>query len=576
MDSKKLAGALGAGIFALGIAASAAPAQAATFAVNAANGTAAADQIDFAIPGAGTHVISLAGPLPAVTQPVAIRGYTQPGSSQAAAGSAANPTIVIDATNVPNGLQLAGDDSKVRGLVVNRAQTDGIRITGDRNVVTGSYVGTNAAGNAAQANAQYGVHVDGDDNVLGGPAPEDRNVISGNNFGGVLVHGTGNLVEGSYLGTDETGTAGIGSGGGVLVEFASQNTVKDNLISFNVVGVTLKSNDNTVQGNSIGTDVNGTAALGNFTGVSVLGGDRNLIGGAADGEGNLVSGNLFSGVHLGTDDDDPAEDNEVQGNLIGTDAAGTAPLPNDTGVDISASGDNTVGGTAPGAGNVISANDTDGVRILSDGADDNDVQGNWIGTDEAETLDLGNGASGVDIDGGSQNRVGATLLQNPANVIAYNDLDGVTVTSGIGNSIVRNSLHDNDELGIDLDANGTTPNDGPLDPDSGPNTLQNGPVIDNATTATQFVWDLDTEANADYRLEFYSNEVCDPSGSGEGQTFLDAIVVTTDANGHADGATVTATPAGSGKWVSMTATRLNGANQVARSTSEFSPCRVTP
>ena len=101
-------------------------------------------------------------------------------------------------------------------------------------------------------------------------------------------------------------------------------------------------------------------------------------------------------------------------------------------------------------------------------------------------------------------------------------------------------------------------------------------MVDIGTTATQFVWHLDTEAQADYRLEFYSNDACDPSGSGEGATFLDAIVVTTDANGHADGTTVTAIPAGSGKSVSMTATRLVGANQLARSTSEFSPCRVTP
>jgi trimeric autotransporter adhesin len=163
----------------------------------------------------------------------------------------------------------------------------------------------------------------------------------------------------------------------------------------------------------------------------------------------------------------------------------------------------------------------------------------------------------------------ATALQNPANVIAYNGGDGVTVTNTDGNAIVRNSMHDNGDLGIDLDADGPTPNDGAGDPDSGGNTLQNGPDIDDATT-TEVEWELETVAGKTYRLEFFANDACDPSGSGEGQTFLGTIDVTTDNNGEADDTTPLAVPAG--KFVSMTATRLNDANLVARSTSEFSPC----
>ena len=209
-----------------------------------------------------------------------------------------------------------------------------------------------------------------------------------------------------------------------------------------------------MQGNNIGTDVTGEVALGNFTGVSVLGGDGNLLGGAVVGEGNLVSGNLSTGVQIGNADDDPARENDVQGNLIGTNVDGDAPLPNFTGLRVLASDHNNIGGTDPGTGNVISGNDTDGVKIQADGADDNDVQGNWIGTDKDETVALGNGESGVEILDGAQNLVGATGLQNPANVIAHNGGDGVTVTNSDGNAIVRNSLRDNGDLGIDLDANG--------------------------------------------------------------------------------------------------------------------------
>jgi parallel beta-helix repeat protein len=585
MFSKKLIGTLGAGIFALGMAVGANPAQAAIHtvvntadagngslrdAINTTNQNPNQDQILFAIPSPGPHVISLASDLPSVTEPVAIRGYSEPNASPATANSAANPSVVIDATNAVRGLHLSGDGIEVRGLVINDAQTDGIWVMGDENVVAGNYLGTNAAGTAAVPNGQYGVHIDGDDNVIGGPNPFDRNVMAGNLQGGLRVHsGRDNVVEGNFFGTNETGTAGLGGSLiGVHVE-SSNNIVKDNLASFGFVGIQLDRNENTVQGNSVGTDVSGTQDIGNLTGISVRGGDRNLIGGSAEGEGgNLVSGNLF-GVLVTVDNGDPAEDNDVQGNLIGTTSAGTAPLANTlSGVSINGSNDNTIGGEADGTGNVISGNGDDGVSMVA-GADDNQVQGNWIGTDESGLLDLGNGESGVDIVDGSQNRVGATSGQNLANVIAHNDADGVTVAAGVGNAIVRNSLHDNGDLGIDLNDDGTTANDGGPDADAGPNGLQNGPEIEWAS-ATEVEWDLETEPNATYRLEFFVNDACDPSGSGEGQTHLDTIQVTTDANGDADDTTPLALPVG--KHVTMTATRLVGAGLTARSTSELSPC----
>jgi hypothetical protein len=599
MLTKRLTGTLGAGIVALAVAASAAPAQAATFTVintnnqglgslrsainTAEQGPVSADKIKFEIPGNGVHTITPASTLPILTQPVEIKGYTQAGAAPATASDPAQLKIVIDAVNVGRGLDIGGDGIEVRGLDVQRAQGTGIYVEGEGNVIAGNHIGTGVAGTAARPNGEYGVEVVGSDNVIGGADPADRNVISSNLFAEVRVlAGSASQIEGNRIGPNAAGTAGLGAATGVLIE-SPGNDLRDNLISDESEAVNVSSDDNTLQGNNVGTNVDGGSALPNGYGITIAGGDRNLVGGTADGEGNVVSGNDFAGIQLAQGDDGPAEDNDVQGNLVGTTASGTAALPNGAvgafpGVMIFASSDNTIGGAEPGAGNVIAANAADGIGITSEGADGNHIVGNWIGTDETGTLDLGNDESGVSIFGGDTNRVGDTFESTPMNTIAHNGDDGVTVASGTGNAVVRNAIHDNDELAIDLGANGATAND-PLDADAGANDLQNGPEITGAT-ATTVDWTLESEPGQRYRLEFYANDACDGSGSGEAQTYLGSIDTRTDANGNADvdGSTVTAIPAGAGRHVSMTATAvvLTGAfpNLVLapRSTSELAPC----
>jgi len=563
-------GALGAGLLAIGATA---PAHAATFAVNttanagagslrsaitAANGTAAPDTIRFAIPGNGVHTITPAVSLPVITQPVSIQGYSQPGSSMAAPGVPAVPTIVINGANVVSGLNLQGDGVEVRGLVIRDTLGDGIVVSGSDNLIAGNYLGLNAAGVVGNPNAFHGVHISsGTNNLVGGPAVADRNVIASNPAGEVFVFGgDGQRIEGNYLGTDETGTVGIGGGGGVNLESAL-NSVEDNVIASEFTGVHIEGDDNTVRGNKVGTDPDGDTAVGNIWGISVFGGDRNLI------EDNLSSGNVFTGVSLMADDGDPAEENTVQDNQIGTNAAGSAALPNATGVEINASNENTL------TGNVVAGNSGDGVQILDvDGANAPDADDNRLEENTIGLPGLGNGGSGVKIDGGDQNHVG-----DPGNTITDNAVDGVTVVAGSGNAIRKNSIRDNGALGIDLGANGPTPND-PLDADAGPNQLQNDPEITGAT-AVDVTWEFEAEASTDYRFDFFVSDTCDPSGSGEGGTFLDSIKLATNNNGVINLRTdATAIAAGAGKQVTMTATKLVGAG-TSRSTSEFSPCQAT-
>jgi CSLREA domain-containing protein len=174
---------------------------------------------------------------------------------------------------------------------------------------------------------------------------------------------------------------------------------------------------------------------------------------AADGSvirGLVINRFVAYGVGISTGN----TENKIEGNFIGTDATGTRDLGNAlSGVTIFDAPNNTVGGTTPAARNVISGNDEIGVNI---GGDDNKVQGNYIGTNRNGTADLGNTVAGVGIMGGAGNTVGGAT--GARNTIAFNDF-GVTVSSGVRNRILSNSIHSNDALGIDLGANGITPND---------------------------------------------------------------------------------------------------------------------
>ena len=202
-------------------------------------------------------------------------------------------------------------------------------VEGSDNVVAGNYIGTGVAGAGRAPNGDYGVQVHGTGNRIGGPEPADRNVISSNGLAEVYIdNGSGHVVEGNRIGTDAGGVKPCSASTGVLVD-SDANTVRDNLISGEINGVRVYGDDNVLQGNLVGTERRRRrGALPNFIGVNVIGGDGNQIGGTAEGEGNVISGNDASGLQLILDGDDPAEDNTVEGNLIGVTAAGDVELGN--------------------------------------------------------------------------------------------------------------------------------------------------------------------------------------------------------------------------------------------------------
>ena len=184
-----------------------------------------------------------------------------------------------------------------------------------------------------------------------------------------------------------------------LVITADSSTIRGLVINrfdgFGIVITDTSATGNLVQGNFIGTDVTGKVNLGNtLVGVGANA-SNTVIGGITPDAGNLISGNGAAGVQL-AGVGWGVTGNVVQGNFIGSDITGTVTLANGSfGVSVFNNANTMIGGLTPGAGNVISGNNSNGIHI--GGAPETVVQGNFIGTDVTGISDLGNGFHGVRI-----------------------------------------------------------------------------------------------------------------------------------------------------------------------------------
>ncbi len=214
-------------------------------------------------------------------------------------------------------------------------------------------------------------------------------------------------------------------------------------------GVLVETTDNTIEASYIGTDATGNAAVANLNGVELdSGSSGNTIGGTLSGAGNLVSGNSQNGILV-----QAASDNLIEGNYIGTDATGTLPLGNGTGVQIlNSSIGNTIGGTTDAAANVISANSSSAIVITDSFGGDNLIVGNLIGTDMTGDLALGNYFYGVEIDDSSDNTIGGTVA-GALNVISDTQPNPSNASVGGAGIVMMNFSGDNVVLGNDIGTN---------------------------------------------------------------------------------------------------------------------------
>jgi titin len=492
-------------------------------------------------------------------------------------------TDISGARALPNrlsGVSVSGSsNTQIGGLapgagnVVSGNQNYGVAIfsSASGNQVLGNAIGTDSSGTIAVPNS-YGVGLDqgANRNYVGGVASGAGNVISGNLAYGIAIFGNGsdaNIVQANVIGTDVTGTQAVPNGSGINISqgasgnliggtsLAARNFISGNL-AYGVFMSDAATRNNLVQGNLIGTDVYGVQPLGNGdSGVGIFqGANNNTVGGLDPGAGNVISANGLYGVDVFLS----ANNNSIIANAIGTDVTGTNALGNGYGVGMyTGAHDNLVGGTAPGARNLISGNVNFGVVLFSSNTQGNQIQGNVIGIDEMGNP-LGNGSHGVLIaQGASNNLIGGTDA-GAGNQIAYNSGFGVTVDSGTGNAIRCNSIHSHpDNLGIGLI--------------NGGNNLQDAPQMDSATsdgTTTVCTGSLASAPDTQYTLDLFANSVCNPSGFGEGEQYLGSMDIVTGDDGNASFSFTLAVGVNVGWYITATATDPGG------NTSQFSNCQV--
>ena len=223
-------------------------------------------------------------------------------------------------------------------------------------------------------------------------------------------------------------------------------TGSGNLISGNVEnGVLISSTNtisNTILGNLIGTNIDGTEAIPNQHGVQICcGAQHNHIGGELEETRNIVSGNLETGIYI---TDDGTSHNVVSGNYVGTDISGSSGFVNSGyGVFLrSGASNNMIGGDTPEERNVISGNRLRGVHLYGDGTNSNVISGNFIGTTSSGMVALGNGNYGIKINGGARDNTIGGSSEGEGNVVSANDDGGISIGDGntSGNIIAGNAI----------------------------------------------------------------------------------------------------------------------------------------
>jgi hypothetical protein len=372
--------------------------------------------------------------------------------------------ITIAAMNVTVGAATTGGRNLISG---SNAAAISIASTANAGVVIeGNYIGTNAAGTGVVGNDDDGILVDGANGVtIGGTTVLTRNVIMGNANNGITVQAgaTGVTIKGNYVGVAADDSVALGNDNfGIGVSDVPSLTIggtaagSGNVISGNgASGISAVGGTTTglkIQGNLIGTSASGTVPHGNAShGIQVFSAPAATIGGTSAAARNVIAANGGDGILMGS-----LTGGTIEGNYIGIDVNGTGSAATTgnqgNGIEIDTAPSVTVGGTATGAGNVISNSGLRGILVSNVASTNTMIQGNLIGLNPAGTAARPNTLAGVHINGAPNATIGGSTAAR--NVISGNLGDGILVAGmGATGAIIQSNY-----IGTDINGTGSLGN----------------------------------------------------------------------------------------------------------------------
>ncbi|MDX2038441.1 MAG: PKD domain-containing protein [Isosphaeraceae bacterium] len=457
----------------------------------------------------------------------------------------------ITVSNGASGVTIGGSGVSGRNYVAANSGP-GIVLVGastGASLIRNTWIGVDRDGSNTLPNDGPGIFLanSGDDVTIGGTVAGEGNLIGGNTQGGIRVDGSGierTLIVGNSIGVRDDIDLGngffgirlIGARDTVIGGDSTANPAVRNFIAFNQGnGIQIEGDGadhaigTSIQGNRIGTDETGTLlAPNNGHGIALV--DRassTTIGGTDPGRGNLISGNALAGVAFMSN---LVSNNWVLGNRIGTNADGSAALPNDRGVEMSGgTGSNTIGSNDDAfndflEGNLISGNLSSGVLIETLGSF-NRVDANTIGLSATVDTALPNAIGILLRDGAVANSIGSTS-SNP-NIISGN-LDAGIVIKGVGS---RLNVFRANYIGLDGTGLVAVPNGDGVRIETGAdtNTLDNGNFIAGNLGFGVLIRDLDSNGNVVFGNSIGVATDFRPQGNASG------VVIENAASGNSVG-----------------------------------------
>ena len=484
-----------------------------------ANGNPGADTVSFNITGSGVQTITPSTALPAITSPVTIDGFSQPGSmaNTNPTGQGLNAVLLIELVGY---LSVSASDTTIRGLVIHGTGSStfvGITISNgtSNNKVEGCFIGTDAAG-LTRIDQGFSVQVSavgGSGHTIGGSAPAARNLLAAcQEAVSVTGAASGNTIEGNLMGLTAAGdallTPACNSTTYTISLTGTGHTVRNNVVAGGSNGLNVSGSGDTFLGNFIGTDVTGTVPFGPDEHGFAVDGTNHVIGGTGPEDGNIVAGaGFYNGLELS------GSGHIVYGNFIGTDRTGTIDLGNLHAGIVGIGSDLTIGGTSPGQGNTIAFNSKSGysgVLVQGQGVR---IRGNRIYANTGLGIDLYVGlTTGVTAERSRRRRYGARTAPR---TFQFSLTAGPAAPLGSGTHITG---------------------------------------VLNSTASTTF------------DIDFYSNPACAPRAQEylEGQDYIGSTQVTTDGSGNTSFDVTLPFTVEPGARITATATDPSG------NTSEFS------